>query len=464
MGETTSLINTGRGRGLHPATRFALRAALRLALAGACLHGGAAHAIGLLQAYEAALKNDPTYRAAYYDNESGKEFAVIGRANVLPSVSANYSYNKNRADIEAETNTGDPTHTHPRYVSRSGALQLRQPLFNLEAAARYKQGIAQSNVSAAQFKLRGQDLVMRLVGAYLDALFAGEELALAQAHRDAFIEQRKVNDKLFERGEGTRTDMLETQARLDVAEAAVLEAQDEEVTARNTLSGIVGIDIRSVDRLGPGFKVRPQAQGGFEAWKARALASNPEIQAQLYAVEAAGEEMARSRGAHAPKLDLVAAYTTNESDTINTLHQHAAIKSIGLQLNIPLYSGGQASAVSRQAVAAHERAKADLQARIEKILIEVRKEHNASISSDAKIAALEKAVASGELLVKATEQSIKGGVRINLDLLNARQQMFSTRRDLSHARYNYFLSSLRLRAAAGALGREDVRELAAHFQ
>lgn len=436
---------------------------IKKTLLALCLaHGGSASAIGLLQAYQAALKNDPAYRAAYYENEGGKEYANIGKAGMLPSVTASYSYYKNRAEIETHSARG-PAFSNPDYSSRAGGVQLRQPLLNLEGAARHQQGIAQTNMSAAQFSVRGQELVLRVVGAYFDALLATEELALAQAQRDAYGGQRKVNDKLFERGEGTRTDMLETQARLDVAEAAVLEAQDREVTARATLSSVVGMEIESVERLGPGFKTRPMA-GGFEQWKRRALADNPEIQAQQFALESARAEISRSRAGHAPRLDFVASYNANESDTLNTLNQQSTVRSVGVQLNVPLYAGGQVSALSRQAVAAHERARADLQGRWDKLLIEVRKEYNAAISSESKIAALDKAVVSGELLVKATEQSIKGGVRINLDLLNAKQQMFATRRDLAHARYNYLLSDLRLRAAAGALGEGDVREMAGLFR
>jgi protease secretion system outer membrane protein len=439
--------------------QLANKAILALCLA----HSGGASAIGLLQAYQAALENDPTYRAAYHESEGGKEYANLGRAGLLPSVTANYAYNKNRAAVEQDGAQG-PTQSQPEYASRSGGVQLRQPLFNLEAVARYQQGIAQTKMSAAQFSLRGQELVLRVVGAYLDVLLARDELALAQAQRDAYAEQRKVNDKLFEHGEGSRTDMLETQARLDVAEAAVLEAQDRELTARSALSALAGMDVGSVDRLGADFKVRPLPAGGFEAWKARALAANPELQAQRYGLEAARQEIERSRAGHAPRLDLVASYNANESDTLNTLNQQSRVRSIGVQLNIPLYAGGQVGALSRQAVAGYEKARAELQGRTDKLLIALRKDYNAALSGAARIAALDKAVASGELLVKATERSIKGGVRINLDLLNAKQQLFASRRDLAQARYGYLLSDLRLRAAAAALGEGDVRETAAHFR
>jgi outer membrane protein, protease secretion system len=428
-----------------------------------CVLSCSASALGLLQAYEAALKNDPLYRAAYYDNEGGKEYAKIGRASLLPTVTAAYGYNKNRAVIEQPDSNGELDTTRPEYRSRVAGVQLRQPLYSQEAAARYRLGIAQTKMSDAQFSQRGQELVLRVVSAYLDALFAREQLVLAQAHRDAFIEQRKVNDKLFQRGEGTRTDMLETQARLDVAEADLLDAQDSELAARNALSAIIGMEVATLDPLGPAFAVQPLPAGGFEVWKAKALAANPELQAQAHAVEAAYQEVRRNRAGHAPRLDLVASYNVNESDTVSTLDQSSKVRSIGVQLNIPLYSGGQVSATSRQAVAGHEKARAELQARSDKLLIDLRKEYNAAQSSGARIAALDKAVASGELLIKATEQSIKGGVRINLDLLNARHQMFVSRRDLAQARYQYLLSGLRLRAAAGELGEAEVRTLAARF-
>ncbi|MES2015765.1 MAG: TolC family outer membrane protein [Pseudomonadota bacterium] len=423
------------------------------------LHGANAAAIDLQQAYEAALKNDPVYRAAYYENEGGKEYANLGEAGLLPSVSASYGYNKNRADIEQASGT-----SQPKYRSRTGSVQLRQSILNLEAVARYKQGVAQTRLSAAQFDARGQELVLRVTSAYLDALLAADELALAQAHRDACIEQRKVNDRLFQHGEGSRTDMIETQARLDVAEADLIDAQDREVEARNTLAGIVGMPVDVVSGLAAGFKPGPLPDGGYAQWQERALAGNPELQAQAYAVEAARQEINRSRAGHAPRLDFVASYNANESDTLNTLNQRSTVRSVGLQLTVPLYAGGQVSAASRQAVAAHERAQADLQARTDKLLIELRKQYKAAASGQARIGALEQAVASGELLVKATEQSIRGGVRINLDLLNARQQLFGSQRDLAKARYNYFLSELKLRAAVGTVGAGDVREMAINFR
>ena len=423
------------------------------------LHGASAAAIGLVEAYDAALKNDPAYRAAFFANESGKENKVLGRSNLLPNVSANVSTGKNRTDITAGSNT-----SHPAYTSKSAVLSLRQGIINFDAIARYKQGIAQTDYSAAQYAGQSQEVALRVVGAYVEVLFKNDQLALARVERDMYLEQRKVNDRMFQKGEGTRTDMLETQARLDLAETQLLEAVDSETTARDTLAGIIGGPVLTLDALTPEFQIQPMAVMSYEAWKTIALERNPGVAAQTYGVEIAHQEVNKARAGHAPRLDFVASYSKSTSDSINTINQDYTVRSLGLQLNIPIYSGGQVNAASRQAVANQEKAKADLQTQVDKTLLDLRREYNQVISGVARIDALVKTVDSSRLLATATEQSIKGGVRINLDLLNAQRQLFASQRDLAQARYGYLLGTLRLQAAAGTLTSDDVRQLGSYFR
>ncbi|MES2075138.1 MAG: TolC family outer membrane protein [Pseudomonadota bacterium] len=443
-------------------TRPARRPRRRLpaaCLAALLLAAGNAGALGLLQAYDAALANDPAYQSAIHDYEGGQENKNIGRSQLLPQLQASYSSSKNRTDITNALGT-----THPVYNSRSAVLQLRQPLLNLEVWSRYRQSVAQTDLSSAVFASRKQEMIVRLVSAYLDALLQTEQVRLSQAQRDTYVEQKKVNDRLFERGEGTRTDMLETQARQELAEAQLIEAQDNRQAALATLAALVGQEVAALDELRPEFRLAPSAAAGFEEWKATALASNPEIQAQRYAVEAAHQEVNRNRSGHTPKLDLIGTLNKSSSESINTLNQDSTVRSIGFQVTVPLYSGGYVNATSRQAVAGQEKARSDLQGATDKTLVELRRQYNLVLSSSARIQALDKAVVSGKLLVQATQQSIKGGVRINLDLLNAQQQLYTSERDLAQARYNYLLSNLRMRSAAGVLGADDVREVANYFR
>jgi outer membrane protein, protease secretion system len=436
---------------------------LSAALIGMLASSGAS-AINLLQAYEAALKNDPTYRIAVHERDAGKENKILGRAGLLPSVSAQYYANKNHADIEGVNSIGLPSLSHPEYISRVANVQLRQSIFNLDALARYKQGVAQTKASEAYFDGRTQETALRVVGAYLEALLASEQVALAKAQRDTLLEQRKVNDRLFKGGEGPKTDMLETQARLDVAEASLLEALDNETTTRTTLAGIIGRDVEVLEGLGATFKPRPISPSKLEDWRALALKNNADLVAQAFMVEAARQEINKSRAGHAPRLDFVATYAKNSSETLNTRNEDSTVRSLGIQLTVPIYQGGAVNAASRQAVANHERAKADLDARTDKALIELRKQFNAVSTNIARIEALNKAIDSGKLLVKATEQSIKGGVRINLDLLNAQQQLYTSQRDLAQARFTYLLAILKLKSASGTLGFSDVQDVATYFR
>jgi protease secretion system outer membrane protein len=436
----------------------------RVAVAALFLAGGNAGAVTFTQAYEAALKNDPNYRIGYYENEYGKENKVLGRVGLLPNVVASYSASRNRVDLEGIDQLGRPTLTHPQYISRSSAVQLRQPLLNLEAIARYRQGVVQTEAAEAAFATRGAEVVLRVAGAYLDALLANDALALAQSQRDAYSEQAKVNARLLEKGEGTKTDSLETAAKLDQAEAQVIEARDTLATNMSTLADIIGMDPGTLQPLAPGFRFAPLSPAGFEAWKQMALASNPDIRAARLAVEAARLDIQKSKAGHAPRIDLVATYAKNDAETVNTYTQNSLNRSIGVQVNVPLYSGGQVNSLTRQSVAVHERALADLQVRSDKVTTELRRAHSLVLSSVARIESLDKAVASAELLIKATAQSIKGGVRINLDLLSAEQQLTGVKRDLAQARYNYLMALLRLRAAAGTLAQGDVAEVATYFR
>lgn len=434
-------------------------------LAGAGAAGNAA-AISLQAAYEAALKNDPQYRMNYYEYESSKENVILGRSNLLPQVSGSFSANRNIADLTylPDNPKERPNVLHPRYISRSSAIQVRQPILNLDGIVRYRQGKVQTAQGEKQFESDTAQVILRVVGAYSDALFAEDQVALSKVQRDMYLEQMKVNEHLFKSGEGTRTDMLETQARLDLAEAQLVEAQDNAVAMRSTLAGVIGMEPGTLDPLGPNFRVRTDTPKSFEELRTRAVAQNPQLAAARLAIENARLEIQRDKAGHLPRVDFVGTYSKDDAASLTTYNQNTVNRAVGVQVNIPIYQGGAISATTRQAAANWNRAQADLDNRTSQVVVELRKAFDLVQNSTAKINALEKAVASGKELMVATEQSIKGGVRINLDLLNAQQQLYTSQRDLAQARYTYLLGLLRIRAAAGTLDDSAVREVAAYFR
>jgi protease secretion system outer membrane protein len=444
---------------------FRLRVVSAAICAAMLMPSGAANAIGLMQAYQAALKNDPVYRSAQAERDSGQQFRVIGRAGLLPQVQYSFSKSNNLGESISPPSIFNPrsTLTDLDYTSTSRGLTVRQTLFNLDAYARFKQGAAQTKYSEAQFDARAKELMVRLLGAYIEACFMEDQLALFRAQRDSYSEQMKVNTRLFEKGEGTKTEVLETQAKLDMSESLVLEASDNYLNAKNSLNAIVGEEVTILDSLRHDFKVASVIQGDFESWQQTAEKNNPEILAAQLAIEIANQEIRKSQAGHAPRVDLNANYNRGVSETVTTKNQDNNIRSLGFQLVIPIYSGGYVNAVSRQAAAQKEKAKADLDNTRSKVMNELRKQYNIVRTGVVKLDALQKAVTSAEALVEATTQSIKGGIRINVDLLNAQQQLVSAKRDLAQARYGFLASLLKLKVTAGVAAYGDLETVAGFF-
>jgi outer membrane protein, protease secretion system len=423
---------------------------------------GNASALGLMEAYDAALANDSVYRAAQHENEAGQQFKIIGRSNLLPNISANYAYNRNDSDITSSGN-GFSRSENRNYNSENGAIQLRQPIVNLESWARYRQGNLQTQLSDKQFLVRKQELIKRFFGLYANANYAEDVLALSVSQRDAFKTQEEANKLMAVRGEGTKTALIESQAKLGLSEAQVIESQDGVTDARNVLEAMLGKEVTNLDALSDSFKGQALEQSDYEAWKNIALENNPEIAAQRESVELAYQEIRKNRAGHAPRLDAVASISKSKSDSTSTFNQDIETKSIGLQLNVPIYSGGSVSASTAQAEANHKKAQDDLETKTNEVLVDLRKQHNVVLSSTLRIDALKQSVESAELLVTATKKSLIGGVRTNLDVLDARKQLFEAKRDLSLARYNYLVAFINLKKAAGTLTVGDLEKIAPNF-
>ncbi|HEX7641681.1 MAG TPA: TolC family outer membrane protein [Burkholderiaceae bacterium] len=440
------------------------RLAAGLLCAGLVLPSSSAFSIGLIEAYNLALQNDPVYQSAIHEHDAGSENRELARSNLRPQLAFNYSGSRNFATIsQPDPYSGGKSTVYPHYVSSTSSLNFSQPIVAFDNYARYREGMAQADYGDAQFTSRQQDLLLRLLSAYVDALFAYDNLRLVTSQRDTLLEQEQVNDRMFKEGEGTKTDMLETQAKLDLAEAQLIEARDGHSANFQALEAMVGVEVKSIDGLVDGFEPKPLQPADFESWRAVALEHNPDIAAARVAVEVAKDEVAKNRAGNLPHMDFVASVGKDNASSVNTYTQDASVRSYGIQLTMPIYSGGSVSALTRQATAAYEKAKSDLDDKTNQIMLDMHKQHYAVLSSIAKIAALEKSVASAKLLVTATRQSIKGGVRINLDLLNAEQQLYIAQRDLAQARYVYMVADLRLRADAGVLSVDDLRTVAANF-
>jgi protease secretion system outer membrane protein len=421
-----------------------------------------ANALGLIEAFHSALANDSIYRAAQYDNQAGQQYRVIGRASLLPSVSASYSFNKIRSDIST-TNNGQPIEIDRSFDSKNAVIQVRQPLINMDSWARYKLGNLQSDLSDVELEINKQLLIQRFFGAFSDANYAQDLLNLALAERDAYLNQEKANQFIFDSGEGTKTELIESRAKLSFSEAQVIESKNNMIDTHNAFENIVGTNFDQLNPLTVEFRPIELEPFDFESWRQMAVEKNPEILAKKSAVQIAEQEVKKSFAGHFPQLDAVASISQNSSETVVTFNQDIDNKSIGLQLNIPIYAGGSVSALTIQNQAKLEKANADFDTKTKETLTELRTQYNNLQAGTLKISALMESVKSAELLIEATQKSILAGIRTNQDLLNARKQLFETKRDLALAKYNYLVAYINLKKAAGTLSEVDIEKLAAYF-
>lgn len=424
------------------------------------------YALTLKEAYDAALQNDPVYRAAVRENESGQLSRAIGKAALLPTVSLGYSTSENKARRTTPDLLGQDVTQGYQYQSVGATLSFRQPLFNYEAMAKYRQGIAQADYSETVFRQRKQELAVRLLAAYTNALFAQDQLSLAKSQVKTLQEQKKMNTRALQAGEGTITDILETQTKYDMAQAQAIEAQAEVDNSRQVLSGMLGRELSPFEALtgfDAAFRPEPLIPSTVEQWKTLALRGSADLQAQNFVIASARQDVAKNEAGHYPRVELIASSARSRADSIVTYNQSSAINSVGIQINIPLYSGGYVVASTRQALVNVQRLEAEFDSNKENVLAEVHKQFNMLGSSTHRIEALERALTSAEMLILATRRSVLGGMRVNLDVLVAEQQLHTVRRDLAQARYAYFNAWLKLRFVAGLIEDEDMKDLGNRF-
>eukprot|EP01133_Synstelium_polycarpum_P012937 gene12937-15205_t len=403
--------------------------------------------------------------AAIQEREAGEENRIIGRAGLLPNLSWSYNNSRNESEVTQSTAVGNVTSDRD-YRSYASTLTLQQPLLDYEAYARYRQGAAQALFADERFRSKSQELAVRVLSAYSQALLAQERIELSRAQKRAYAERLQLNERLLKGGEGTRTDVLETQARLSLAQAEEIESLDTQDAALRELEAIVGQPLQ-IDELAPltrQFEIPPLEPNRFETWREMAMANNPELKSQHHALDVAEYEVERKRAGHMPKVSLYASSRQTSSDSESSYNQKYDTNSVGIQVSLPLFAGGSVSASTRQAANQLSQAQYELDAQTARTLIELRKQFNLNTSGAAKVRAYEMAVSSATALVKATKKSVTGGERVNLDVLDAEQQLFTARRDLADARHAYLLARIQLKYFAGLLNEQDLRALAGYFQ
>ncbi|TSE30768.1 Outer membrane protein TolC [Tepidimonas thermarum] len=420
--------------------------------------------LDVVQAYQLARDHDARVRAARAAAQAQRERLPQAQAQLRPQLALGASRLHNDLTRTSANLFGQPVTQDERYWSENATLSLRQPLYRPALTAGV--AVAQAQVADADAVLAVEEnqLAARVAQAYLEVLQAQDQLELVQVQQRVAQIQLDAARQALERGTGTRTDVDDIAARLDLLGADALRAQQQIEQARRQLQAITGPFDRPLAPMDhERIELAPLQPPDLQAWLDRAEAASPELAALRARADAAQREIDRASAGHLPTLDLIFQLTRSASENVTSPSSRYTNRAVGVQFNMPLYSGGYIDSAVRQAVAEYTRAQETLESTRRDLFVRVAEQHQAVIQGQQRVQALRRAVESARTAVRSSEASLRAGVRTVLDVLDAQQRLSNAERELRLARYQTLLARLRLSVLAGDTGEAELQTLQAQL-
>jgi outer membrane protein len=409
----------------------------------------------LLAVYRLAQQNDPQLQEAKEQLNAAMESKSLARSQLLPSLGLGANYDHINQDIKSSPSGLEGSN---EYNDRSLGLSLTQPIYRRASIVQLEQAGSTIAQAEASYSAAEIDLMVRSATAYFDILSAQDDLRVAKAEREATGRQLEQAKQRFDVGLIAITDVHEAQAAFDGARASEIAADNSLDNAWEALFEIIGPQgERNLAKLGEGLELIPPVPNNLEEWSETAQQQNFQIIAAQASLETTRQEIEVSRSGHYPTLDLVGGYQINRTD--NDKGTEVDTGSIGLELSLPLYSGGGVSAQTRQARANYRAAQQSLDRNRRAVNRQVRDAFRGVLSTISRVEALKAATVSAESALDSTQAGYEVGTRTIVDVLNVQQNLFSSQRDYLRSRYDYIINGLSLKSATGTLSEEDLERV-----
>ncbi|WP_158238219.1 TolC family outer membrane protein [Pollutimonas nitritireducens] len=405
--------------------------------------------VDLSRAWRLALEHDHTYLAAISEQAATQTQRQQGRSVLLPQVQAGYWRSKVTGTIE-QPYMGRRLSSDVSYDSTNAYIQLQQPLLNYERYATYRRGAARAQQGSAVFAVKQQETGIRLATAYFNLLLAYDDWRLQRALTESLASQAQALEARYRQSEGTSTDVQETQARLAVARADVIAADDRLRVAARELQALVGAPVSTVAGLSRDFPLLPLIPASLQQWLERA-ANNADVRSAQEAVRVADAEVDRAASRYFPTMDLVASYGKADSENLSTLSQRSNTFIVGIQVNIPIFTGGYNTANVSRAHLDRRRLQQELDATRERVQATITRQYTNVQGGAERINALAAAVESSQLSLDSAEKSFLYGAVSNLDVLKTQDKLYQAKYQLVKARLEYLLAHMELASAVGEL-------------
>lgn len=440
--------------------RLVTRAGLVFVSLGLMLWQSSARAEDLMQIYQLAKQHDATYAAAQASWAAQQEKVVQARATLKPNVQLSASTAHNSTDTTFKGPISFPGGKQ-KFNTTAYGVTLRQPLYNKQDWEQLNESQLLVKQADAKLKLAQQDLILRVAQAYFDTLIVQDNLVFVGAQKKAIAKQLQQAKRKFEVGSNTITDVDEAQARYDLVVANEIAAKNAVLVKNRSLAKLTGEAPSTLATLDAQWQPSVPEPADESKWLLLTRQGNMNVLIQRAAYEIAEKEIQRQRGYLYPTLDLVAGYqksSTNGNASFG-IGSDVTDASIGLQLSVPIYSGGAANSRDREAIHNKEAASYQLEDAVRSAKLGASQAYLGVFNGVAQVKAFNQAVLSNQNLLKSSERGWQLGTGTAVDVLNAQQQLYSAKRDLQQAKYSTLLSQLQLNASVGNLKESDLKKI-----
>lgn len=423
--------------------------------------------LGLLQVYQLAVQNSPELAAAHAQYQARAENIPLARARLLPQLSLGAKYQDSNSSATTTIGQKNSQNRHNHSLQAS----LNQPLFRLDSWYQLKAAKSDNEQALLELSASEQNLILQSAQAYFAVLRAEDELAATNAEERALAKQFELAKGRFEVGISDNIDVLQAKAAHDSAIASQLLAQSRAADAKQALTSLIDAQVHSLQGLQHQLPIALPQPNKVKPWVAKANDNNLQLQASRLAIASAEHSLQQRKAGHAPTLDAIAQYQRADSTSLGFIEppagpsykRHANQSVLGLQLNIPLYSGGATSASVRQG----RQQKNQVQFNYEALRRQVEEDvHNLlrALNTDvSQIQARQQSVKSSQSALLATEKGYQLGIRTINDVLDAQRQLYAAVRNYNNARYDYLLNNLRLQLVAGSLSAQHLEDISLYL-
>jgi len=420
----------------------------------------------LVSVYQEAVNNNADLAAARAQYGAQKEVVPQARAGLLPNLSAGADSNNVRTQIDQPAATANRD-------AHSWRATLSQPLFRADRWFQLQAAEAVNEQASLQLSATEQNLILQSAENYFAVLRAQDNLASTKAEENAFKRQLDQSNERFDVGLSDKTDVLQSQASYDTARANRIVAQRQVDDAFEALITLTNREYNAIQGIVHTLPVLPPAPNDAKAWAETAGRQNLNLLASNYAVTAAEETLRQRKAGHLPTLDAVAQYEKGDNDALGFSNPNqlpipyggdVSQRTIGLRLNIPIYSGGLTSSQVRESYSRLDQSEQQREGLRRQVVENTRNLHRAVNTDVEQVQARRQSIISNQSAVEATEIGYQVGTRNIVDVLDAQRQLYSSVRNYNNSRYDYILDNLRLKQAAGTLSPGDLQDLTRYLK